>query len=190
MKDQGKAMIDLFDYVWERLKERVAGLDDDEYYWEPVARCWTLRVSDSGEPVLDGDGGGGPAPDPVPFTTIAWRIGHICDRVLAQIVPRILKTPAGPDIPRQPGSVEKLPEYMDACYGIWRDWLEGVPDETWNEELGPDWEPYDKESWLALALHIFDELSHHGAEVGVLRDLYSQRDTLTQGAAAADPPLT
>jgi hypothetical protein len=29
-----------------------------------------------------------------------------------------------------------------------------------------------------LALHVFDEIVHHGAEVGVLRDLYLRRDQL------------
>jgi hypothetical protein len=29
-----------------------------------------------------------------------------------------------------------------------------------------------------LALHILDELTHHAAEIGVLRDLYRQRDSL------------
>jgi hypothetical protein len=178
MKDLGKSVVEVFDFVWERLKERVAGLDDDEYHWEPVARCWTLRESDTGNFVLDGEGGGGPAPDPVPVTTIAWRIGHICDLVLAGFVARILKMPADAELPRQPGKVDGVPEYMDACYGMWRGWVESVAEGTWQEELGPGWEPWDESSWLDLALHILDELAHHGAEVGVLRDLYSQRDTL------------
>jgi hypothetical protein len=31
---------------------------------------------------------------------------------------------------------------------------------------------YGHESYLLLALHALDEAAHHGAELGVLRDLY------------------
>jgi hypothetical protein len=55
---------------------RLAGMCDDEYFWEPVAGCWSLRLRD-GRWQLDGGGGGGPAPRPVPVTTIAWRLGHL-----------------------------------------------------------------------------------------------------------------
>ncbi len=71
------SLITAFDYVWDRLTGRLAGLTDDEYFWEPVAGCWSLRQGSDGRWHLDGGGGGGPAPDPVPVTTIAWRIGHL-----------------------------------------------------------------------------------------------------------------
>ena len=66
-----------FDYVWDRLLARIDGLGDDEYFWEPVAGCWSLRQMSDGRWLLDGDGGGGLAPDPVPVTTIVWRLGHL-----------------------------------------------------------------------------------------------------------------
>src|SRR3954462_708556 len=66
-----------FDYVWDRFLTRVGGLGDEEYFWEPVAGCWSLRQVGDGRWQLDGDGGGGPDPDPLPVTTIAWRLGHI-----------------------------------------------------------------------------------------------------------------
>jgi hypothetical protein len=33
-------------------------------------------------------------------------------------------------------------------------------------------------STFDLALHVFDEIVHHGGEIGVLRDLYRQRSSL------------
>jgi hypothetical protein len=71
------SLITAFDYVWDRLTGRLGGLADEEYLWEPVAGCWSLRHGGDGRWHLDGGGGGGPAPDPVPVTTIAWRVGHL-----------------------------------------------------------------------------------------------------------------
>ena len=77
MNGTGGSLITAFDYVWTRLTERLGGLTDEEYFWEPVPGCWSLRQDSSGRWRLDGGGGGGPAPDPVPVTTIAWRLGHL-----------------------------------------------------------------------------------------------------------------
>jgi len=71
------SLINAFDYVWERVVGRLGGLTDEEYFWEPVAGCWSLRQDEQSRWRLDGGGGGGPAPDPVPVTIIAWRPGHL-----------------------------------------------------------------------------------------------------------------
>src|SRR5579862_9432653 len=69
------SLVTAFDYVWERLTGRLGGLTDEEYFWESVAGCWSLRQDEQGRWRLDG--GGGPAPDPAPVTTIAWRLSHL-----------------------------------------------------------------------------------------------------------------
>jgi len=38
--------------------------------------------------------------------------------------------------------------------------------------LGPGWGPYATSTTFDLGLHVFDEVVHHAAEVGLLRDLY------------------
>jgi hypothetical protein len=35
-----------FDYYAARTEERLAGLTDAEYLWEPVANCWSVRRRD------------------------------------------------------------------------------------------------------------------------------------------------
>ena len=64
-------------------RERLAGLTDEEYRWEPVPDCWSIRRRGEaaspdpfgpGEWLLDWDDG---HPQPDPFTTIAWRLGHL-----------------------------------------------------------------------------------------------------------------
>src|SRR5215471_17082945 len=79
------SLITAFDYVWGRVTGRLAGLTDEEYFWEPVAGCWSLRQGDGGRWQLDGGGGGGPAPDPVPVTTIAWRLGRAARAILGAL---------------------------------------------------------------------------------------------------------
>lgn len=76
MENVKAELVDLSDQVWRRTRARLEGLTDDEYRWEPVPGCWSLRPRPDGrltwESVL-------PAPDPVPFTTIAWRLWHLID---------------------------------------------------------------------------------------------------------------
>ena len=59
------------------------GLSDEEYRWEPVEGCWSIRPrGEAASPDAVGAGGSvidwaWPQPDLPPVTTIAWRIGHL-----------------------------------------------------------------------------------------------------------------
>ena len=64
------------DEVYGRLRGRLEGLTDDEYFWEPVPGCWTVHRDPSGAWVADY---AEPDPDPAPFTTIGWRLVHLAD---------------------------------------------------------------------------------------------------------------
>ena len=37
--------IKLLDYVQPRIRGRFEGMSDDEYLWEPVPGCWSVRES-------------------------------------------------------------------------------------------------------------------------------------------------
>lgn len=173
------SLITAFDYVWGRLTSRLGGLTDEEYFWEPVAGCWSLRQNDQGRWHLDGDGGGGPAPDPVPVTTIAWRIGHLAGMAVGGFADRRFGegklTAAQIDFP--PGAAA-VPGFLDEHYRNWRAGLAGLSPGEWASPLGPSWGPYAQANTVDLALHVLDEVTHHGAEVGLLRDLYSHRFSL------------
>ena len=43
MADTGNSLTKAFDYVHARLLDRLAGLGDGEYFWEPVPGCWSVR---------------------------------------------------------------------------------------------------------------------------------------------------
>src|SRR4029450_5194066 len=64
------------DEVYGRLRARLEGLTDGEYFWAPVAGCWTVPRDGSGAWVADY---AEPDPDPAPFTTIGWRLVHLAD---------------------------------------------------------------------------------------------------------------
>src|SRR4051812_20401708 len=70
-------LADQLDFHWiHQLRPRLDGLTDDEYFWCPVPNCWTVHSDGS----IDFEH---PAPEPVPFTTIAWRLAHVIVGVLA-----------------------------------------------------------------------------------------------------------
>lgn len=69
----------------EMSRERLAGLTDQEYLWEPVPGAWSVRRR--GETTTSHPRGPGewvleverPEPVPPPVTTIAWRICHLAE---------------------------------------------------------------------------------------------------------------
>src|SRR4029450_8816924 len=62
------------DEVYDRLRRRLEGLTDDEYFWEPAPGCWTVHRDPTGAWVIDY---AEPDPDPAPLTTIGWRLVHL-----------------------------------------------------------------------------------------------------------------
>src|SRR4051794_27161378 len=70
------------DFQWKTaFRPRLDGLTDEQYFWEPVPDCWSIRprgdradAPGTGEFTIDW---AFPAPDPAPVTTIAWRLAHI-----------------------------------------------------------------------------------------------------------------
>ena len=179
MDEVANSLITAFDYVWARLTSRLTGLTDEEYFWEPVPGCWSLRQGDDGWWRLDGGGGGGPAPDPVPVTTIAWRLGHLGGLAVGGFADRRFGdgtlTIGQISFPHHAGEVAG---FLDEHYRTWRAGLTGLGPGEWEAPLGPSWGTFAEANTIDLALHVLDEVIHHGAEVGLLRDLYSHRSAL------------
>jgi hypothetical protein len=174
--DVGNSLTKAFDYVHGRLLDRLAGLGDGEYFWEPVPGCWSVRQGADGRWAMDG----GPVPEPAPVTTIAWRIGHI-GMALAGFADTLFG--AGT---LRPEDVEIAPSaasaggFLRASYRPWREGIAAIGEPRWWQPIGPSFGPYAKDSTADLALHVFDELVHYAAEVSLLRDLYLRKDQLGQ----------
>jgi hypothetical protein len=179
MGDIGASLCGTFDYVWERFTARLEGLDDAEYFWEPVRDCWSIHQGADGRWEIDGAGGNAETPVPPPITTIAWRIGHIAGMALGGFANRMFGdgTLTVDDLVFPPNAAE-VPTFCDANYRAWRDGIATVDQSRWWAALGPKWGPYAESNTVDMALHVLDEIVHHAGEVGLLRDLYTRRDHL------------
>jgi len=160
------------DSVSRRTRQRLDGLTDDELFWEPVPDCWSVRRRHDGTHRADGG-----AIDRVePFTTIAWRLWHLTTcygsaRHAAWL--GVDRTGGGfeQDDPA-PAAVAEARAAFEEAESWWREVLAALPDNAWSEPLGAIAGPYGDADKASFVLHQLDEQIHHGAELGVLRDLY------------------
>jgi hypothetical protein len=172
VSDARSDIIELSDYVYQRTRNRLAGLTDDEYFWEPVPGCWTIRQEDSGEYRADYAGDS----ETQPFTTIAWRLWHLIANYGGKRNPEWLglqREPGGfeSDDPAPATALEAMAA-LDRAHALWEDALQQVSEASWWEPIGPLAGEYAESDRASLVLHQLDEQIHHGAELGVLRDLY------------------
>jgi hypothetical protein len=175
-------VVDQLGFYWDySLWPRLRGLTDEEYYWEPVAGCWSVRPDADGRFVSDGSGPGGD-PDPPPVTTLAWRIAHIAVGVFHTRASTFFgdgSVPADADMfdPRhQPQSLPPTAagavDLLRSSYEWWRDGLLSLDEKAFTSPLGPRGSYFAEHSMAQLALHLNRETMHHGGEIGLLRDLY------------------
>jgi hypothetical protein len=172
------------DWHWRhQLRPRLDGLTDDEYLWEPVRGTWSVRPrGTSTAPMAVGRGAftidfALPEPDPVPVTTIAWRIGHIVVGVLgARAAAHFGGPPTDYESHEYPGDAATALAQLDAAYAAWTTGVRGLGEEGMRRPCGPAEGPYAEAPMAMLVLHINREVIHHGAEIALLRDLYRWRD--------------
>ena len=177
----------LLGYVTRRLLKRLDGLSDEEYLCEPTTSAWNIRPSEDGRwhPDLGPSGSTATPVSPPPFTTIAWRLWHLGASPNPTWPPHAPSTARdlveGWVDQRPQSSAEAVPDASTAGRLLEEHWLSfaaavsGMPDDDLLEAMGPIAGPWAESSVLGLVLHIGDELVHHSAEVGLLRDLYRHR---------------
>ncbi|MFA1540081.1 DinB family protein [Actinomadura monticuli] len=165
---------------WDhQLRDRLAGLTDDEYFWEPVPGCWNVRPRGTGSaPVRAGSGAmtidfAFPPPDPAPFTTIAWRLAHVIVGVLAmRNAAHFGRAATDYDSFEYAATAGEALAQLDAEYAAWLDGVESLGEAGLARPSGPAEGPYAEYPLAALVLHINREMVHHLADVCLLRDLY------------------
>ena len=159
------------DEAYRLVRSRVEGLTDDEFFWEPVPGCWT---------VFRGEDGGWtyhyelPEPEPSPFTTIGWRLVHVA---LCKVIyhewafgPRSLNFITID----KPHDVASTIEILERGHRLLTGDLAGLDDRSLDTPVLTNW----GEEWPASRIFttMTDHDAHHGAEIGVLRDLYRLSD--------------
>jgi len=165
------SLIGVFDFAWDRLGSRLKGLGDAEYLWEPVADCWSIRMSDSGTWIMD-DASASDAPPPM--TTIAWRTCHLGGHVLGGFANWLNsdgESPYNVDF-IIPNDATGAKSFLELNYEHWRRGMDSFPEERLWLPIGSEFGPFAESSAVDLILHVLDEFIHHAAEIALLRDLY------------------
>lgn len=179
-------LIEQLDGHWQRqLRDRLSGLSDDEYFWEPTAGMWSVRPRGTGTAAVQAGSGewtidfAFPQPVPAPVTTIAWRLGHLIVGVLGARNAGHFDGPAiDYDSHAYAGAADEALAQLDREYAAWIDGVRRLGGAGLERPSGPTEGPYAEWSMAALVLHINREVIHHGAEIALLRDLYAHRTAI------------
>jgi hypothetical protein len=182
MTDQtwNRLLREQLDWHWtQQLRDRLDGLTDDEYFWEPVPGCWNVRPRGAGTGAVQ-VGSGAVAidyamgtPDPPPFTTIAWRLGHVIVGVLAmRNASHFGRAATGYDSFAYAATAAGALAQLDEEYATWLSGVESLGETGLARPCGAAEGPYAEYPLAALVLHINREMIHHLSEVCVLRDLH------------------
>jgi len=175
--DWGPLIVGQLEFYWDyHLRPRLDGLTDEEYLWEPVEGCWSVRPDGRGGFAYDGYQQN---PVPAPFTTLAWRIVHTAT-AMSQRTSTFFDNPGdGPDMfdpvhwpATMPGTAADGIAFLESCYHSWHDNIAALSAAELAEPLGPKGGYFAEDPMAALIVHINREVMHHGGEIGVLRDLY------------------
>jgi hypothetical protein len=178
--DWSNELAEQLDWHWQnQLRARLNGLTDEEYFWEPVPGCWSLRKRGTPtETTLVGTGEYRyefvyPEPDNPPVTTIAWRLAHMTVGVFGA---RNASHFEGPAMSWRDfdyaGTANDALAQLDDVYFAWIKGVRGLGPDGLIRPCGPAEGPYADYPLAALVLHINREALHHGAEIALLRDLY------------------
>jgi hypothetical protein len=147
----------------EAARFAVDGLDDDELTWEPVPGSWSVEHDTTGRRRVPWD-----APTP-PVTTIEWRLAHLGQWTIAYhdwIFGDATMTGDDPGVPS--GAIAMIAWLYDA-QDRFRGATAALDDARLDVERPTQWDgllPTWQLVWAIVAEHF-----HHGAEIGVLRDL-------------------
>lgn len=172
-----------FDFARVSLAERMAGMTDAEYFWEPVPNCWSIRPRDAApapgalELVGAGDWGRDRSPDnpdPAPFTTIAWRLGHLTEGMAMRADYSIGARSLTRATYRFSGTAAGAIAAFAAAADAWRAALLGTDDAAL-DTVGHSTYPNGGDPEMPFIDVVWwenQELLHHRAEIALLRDLY------------------
>jgi uncharacterized damage-inducible protein DinB len=171
----------------DTLRRVLTGVTDVEFFWEPVAGCWTVHprsedrgvsVDGSGEWVIDYD----PAqPQPAPFTTIAWRTVHVASVNYLYWDYAFGTASLSFDL-EMPGDVAEATDWLFASHEPILDVMADLTEADLDQLVPTNWG--DRWPIHRIVATLVNEQVHHGAEISMLRDLYRNRSSLRDFAAS------
>jgi DinB superfamily len=158
---------------FDDLRWLLEDVDEEDCFWEPAEPCWSVRRrADAG--MAWGTGAwvcedAWPAPDPLPLTTIAWRLAHLAAwtdvyRSFAFDEDRL--DLLGFDVP---GTRDGLVAWLRAAQERLGAQVDAL-DDAELAELRPAYFGPPRPLHRLISTMVVEH-THHGAEIGLLRDL-------------------
>jgi hypothetical protein len=160
-------LLEMLDEAYVRLRDRLEGVSDEEFFWQPVPDCWTIYQDPSGRWTYHY---AVPEPEPAPVTTIGWQLVHLgtCKVMYHEWAFGAAKL-TFPDliIPSTAVGAIALLEHGQARL---RGELRGIAESRLDEPVKTNW----GELWPAWRIFwaMIDHDALHAGAIGHLRDLY------------------
>jgi DinB superfamily len=193
--DWNGELVDQLESHWQdRLRRRLDGLTDEEYFWQPVPDCWTISRRGAGlAPMSLGAGeftwDFGEPQDPEPVTTIAWRLAHLIVGFAEMNGTHFGDRPADIATFEYAGTANQALRQLDEAHDRWVDGVRRLGQVGLRRPQGPTVPSEFADAPMArLVLYMGVEVFHHGAEICLLRDLYLRSGS--ELAQAATPLRT
>lgn len=158
------------DDAYALIRARVDGLTDEEFFWEPVPGCWTVRQDGLGRWSVDYPEP--PHPEPPPFTTVGWRLMHVAEcKIMYHEYAFGAARLTWPEIDSAHTAATAIAQ-LDEGHRLLRGDLERLEDADLARERLTNWGerwPTQRIFWTTIEHDL-----HHGGEIGTLRDLYRE----------------
>ncbi|HEY8439164.1 MAG TPA: DinB family protein [Candidatus Limnocylindrales bacterium] len=167
----------MWDYIVEVLTDRVKGLTDEEFLWEPAPRTWSVRPNPSGGRNLVEQEVWAPTGDPAPPRTIAWSMGHLGSGVAMRADWLVGSHSLTNDDFDWPLAADAGIRFMFDGLSAWRNGLATMTDKEL-DTVGRSAFPGGLDPELPLidiVWWVTKELTWHAAEIWYVRDQYAAR---------------
>jgi hypothetical protein len=156
--DWNAELVDQLEWHWgHQLRPRLDGLTDDEYFWPPGSGA-VIRGEHS------------------PVSMIAWRLRHVIDVFGSPTVPHFETPPTDRPAVVHSGTADGALRQLDEAHDAWVRDVRGLGVPGIARPQGALSPPEYADAPMArLVMYVHLEVIHHGAEICLLRDLYSCR---------------
>jgi hypothetical protein len=173
-------LIDQYDTSYAMFRDRLNGLSDAEYFWEPTPGCWSVRrraeaktsqVTGKGEWVMEEEVGD---PQPAPVTTIAWRLCHLVAGQMLRYDYTFGNKTLTANALELPVNAAAALAFLEESHAAWRAGLARLTDADL-DIVGLSSYPDGLDTQIPFGPLLWwtnRELIHHGGEIGLLRDLW------------------
>jgi hypothetical protein len=161
-------LLTMMDEAFERLRSRLDGLSDEEFFWQPVPNSWTIYLDHQTSRWTYHYAI--PDPVPAPVTTIGWQLVHValCKVMYHEWAFGAAKlTWPELDVPHTAADTIALLRHGQS---LLRQDLENLSEQQLDQQRKTNW----GELWPAWRIFwaMLNHDAQHGGAIGHLRDLY------------------